>query len=186
MKGRSNKYSPLVATRRRFICRPCWAIERGQRFTITRQGRAIARLVPLDDDRRDDASRLVDKLRARSATAGPEGPPRRDAGRLRRAGPRHVLTVFDMSCKMSYMSKPESVSVRELQQNLKRVMARVEGGRTIEITRRRRPVARLEPLHPPAERPASPDLEERTTKVFAGRTIVPGGSATIIDGRGDR
>ena len=38
-----------------------------------------------------------------------------------------------------------SVSVRELQQNLRLVMARVERGETVEVTRRRRPVARLTP-----------------------------------------
>jgi prevent-host-death family protein len=37
-------------------------VERGEQFTITRHGRAIARLVPLDD-RPEDASRLVEELR---------------------------------------------------------------------------------------------------------------------------
>ena len=37
-------------------------VERGERFTITRHGRAIARLVPLDDPPQD-ASRLVEELR---------------------------------------------------------------------------------------------------------------------------
>jgi prevent-host-death family protein len=37
-------------------------VERGERFTITRHGRAIARLVPLDASPRD-ASHLVDDLR---------------------------------------------------------------------------------------------------------------------------
>ena len=36
-----------------------------------------------------------------------------------------------------------SISIRELQQNLKRTIARVERGQIIEVTRRRRPVARL-------------------------------------------
>lgn len=38
-------------------------VERGERFTITRHGRAIARLVPLDDGRKEDATRLVEELR---------------------------------------------------------------------------------------------------------------------------
>jgi prevent-host-death family protein len=37
-------------------------VEHGERFTITRHGRAIARLVPLDDPP-EDASRLVEELR---------------------------------------------------------------------------------------------------------------------------
>jgi len=86
---------------------------------------------------------------------------------------------------MSYMGKA-SVSVRELQQNLKRVMARVERGETVEVTRRRRPVARLAPVR--AHRPVSawPDLEARARAVFGGRIITPGGSDVVIEDRGDR
>jgi prevent-host-death family protein len=90
-----------------------------------------------------------------------------------------------MSYKMSYMGK-SSVTVRELQQNLKRVMARVERGEVVEVTRRRRPVARLAPLRP--GRPVSewPDLEARTRAVFGDRIIRPAGSDVVIDQRGER
>jgi prevent-host-death family protein len=37
-------------------------VEHGERFTITRHGRAIARLVPVDDPP-EDAPRLVEELR---------------------------------------------------------------------------------------------------------------------------
>jgi prevent-host-death family protein len=85
---------------------------------------------------------------------------------------------------MSYMGKA-SVSVRELQQNLKRVMARVERGETVEVTRRRRPVARLAPVR--ATRPLSawPDLEARARAVFGDRIISPSGSDLVIEDRGD-
>ena len=100
------------------------------------------------------------------------------------AVPGH-LTRPTLSYKMSYMAKA-SVSVRELQQNLKRVMARVERGETVEVTRRRRPVARLAPAK--ATRPLSdwPDLEARTRSVFGDRVIRPGGSDSVIEGRGER
>ena len=55
------------------------------------------------------------------------------------------MTKRELSYKMSYMRKA-TISIRELQQNLKRVMARVERGQVIEVTRRRRPIARLAPL----------------------------------------
>ena len=86
---------------------------------------------------------------------------------------------------MSYMAKT-SVSVRELQQNLKRVMARVERGETVEVTRRRRPVARLAPAK--TSRPLAdwPDLEARTRAVFGDRTISPGGADVVIEERGER
>ena len=78
-----------------------------------------------------------------------------------------------------------SVSVRELQQNLKRVMARVEQGEVVEVTRRDRPVARLTPVRP--SRPASdwPDLEARTRAVFGDRLVSPGGSDVVVEERGD-
>jgi prevent-host-death family protein len=83
---------------------------------------------------------------------------------------------------MSYMGV---VSIRELQQNLKKVLARVERGETVDVTRRRRLVARLAPAQPSA---ASdwPDLEARTRSVFGDRTVTPAGSTVVIDDRGDR
>jgi prevent-host-death family protein len=85
---------------------------------------------------------------------------------------------------MSNMGK--SISIRELQQNLKRVMARVERGEVVEVTRRRRPVARLSPIR--ASRPLSawPDLDQRARDVFGDRIIAPGASEILIEGRGER
>ena len=78
------------------------------------------------------------------------------------------------------------MSIRELQQNLKRVMARVERGEVVEVTRRRRPVARLAPVKPTGPIPAWPDLEARTRAVFGDRVIAPGGSDVVRETRGDR
>jgi prevent-host-death family protein len=86
---------------------------------------------------------------------------------------------------MSYMAKT-SVSVRDLQQNLKRVMARVERGEVVEVTRRRRPIARLAPLKPSGPIRGWPDLEARTRAVFGDRLVTPGGSGIVIEERGDR
>lgn len=86
---------------------------------------------------------------------------------------------------MSYMAKT-SVSVRELQQNLKRVMARVERGETVEVTRRRRPVARLAPVKSTGPTAPWPDLKARRRAVFGDRVIAPGGSDVVIEGRDDR
>jgi prevent-host-death family protein len=83
------------------------------------------------------------------------------------------------------MTQP-SVSVRELQQNLKSVMERVEGGQVIEVTRRRRPVARLVPI--PKKKPHAPwpDLDARARSVFGDRVIVPGGSTLVIEDRDEQ
>ena len=86
---------------------------------------------------------------------------------------------------MSDMAK-STVSVRELQQNLKRVMARVERGQEIEVTRRRRPVARLTPVGPSATRWPWPDLDARAKSVFGDRVIAPSALEIVIEGRGER
>jgi prevent-host-death family protein len=90
-----------------------------------------------------------------------------------------------LSYNLSYMRK-STVSVRELQQNLKRVMARVERGEIVEVTRRDRPVARLTPATSVGPVSDWPDLDARTRAVFGDRVLSPGGSDTIIDARGER
>lgn len=78
------------------------------------------------------------------------------------------------------------MSVRELQQNLKRVLARVARGETVDVTQRRRLVARLAPAEPPGLVSAWPDLEARTRSVFGERVIQPGGTAMVLEGREER
>lgn len=85
----------------------------------------------------------------------------------------------------SYMSRA-TVSIRELQQNMKRVMARVERGETVEVTRRRRPIARLAPITSTRAAEPWPDLEARTRAVFGSRIITSGGADTVVESRGDR
>jgi len=79
-----------------------------------------------------------------------------------------------------------SVSIRELQQNLKRVLARVERGQVIEVTRRRRPVARLAPMHAGDATAPWPDLDARTQAVFGARVLASPGSEAVSEGRGSR
>jgi prevent-host-death family protein len=85
-----------------------------------------------------------------------------------------------------YDMAKSTVSVRELQQNLKRVMAQVERGQVIEVTRRHRPVARLTPVRPTATPSPWPDLDARAKAVFGDRVIAPSAAELVIDGRGDR
>ena len=86
---------------------------------------------------------------------------------------------------MLYMSK-NSISIRELQQNLKRVMARVERGQVIEVTRRRRPVAQLAPVRATAPVSPWPDLDARARAVFGDRILTPGASEVLVESRGER
>lgn len=83
-----------------------------------------------------------------------------------------------------------TVTVRELQKNLKRALLRVERGEILQITRRRRTVARLMPdVAPaaPAKEPAPwPDLAARSAKIMAlSKTGRPVDAAEfLIDSRG--
>jgi len=80
--------------------------------------------------------------------------------------------------------KPRTVSMRELQQNLKKVIDRVERGETLELTRRRRVVARLVPS--PEARPVAPwpDVEARVRSIFGDRIKTPAGSTLLLRARG--
>ena len=82
--------------------------------------------------------------------------------------------------------KPVTISMRELQQNLKTVIERVERGETLALTRRRRVIARLVPVV--QIRPAAPwpDLDARARAVFGDRIITPSPSAELIEDRGER
>lgn len=86
-----------------------------------------------------------------------------------------------MSCKLHYMKQ---VTVRELQQNIRSVLQRVQAGEVIEVTRRRKAVARITPTSG-ADEPADwPDLAARTKSVFGSRKIEPAPSAQIATDRG--
>lgn len=86
-----------------------------------------------------------------------------------------------MSCIMHDM---RSVSVRELQREIKDILDRVEKGESVEITRRGRPVAQLAPAkHAPEP---WPDLTARTRGVMGRRRIIPPPSRQLSDDRGER
>jgi prevent-host-death family protein len=83
--------------------------------------------------------------------------------------------------------KPGTVSMRELQQNLKKVIARVERGETVELTRRRRVVARLVPAAEARPVPPWPDLEARARSIFGDRILSnPSPSELLIQDREER
>jgi len=90
-----------------------------------------------------------------------------------------------MSYKMLCMTKA-TISIRELQQNLKRVIARVEQGQVIEVTRHRRRVARLAPMSLQGPTSPWPDLDARTRAVFGNRLVTPSASEMVIGDRGER
>jgi len=78
------------------------------------------------------------------------------------------------------------VSVRELQQNLRKIIGRVERGEAVDVTRRRRLVARLVRPSTAAEPEPWPDLNVRARAVFGDRVIAPPPSQQIATDRGER
>jgi antitoxin (DNA-binding transcriptional repressor) of toxin-antitoxin stability system len=84
------------------------------------------------------------------------------------------------------MPDMRKVSVRELQQQLRRVLELVQRGETVEITKRHRVIARLSPTQQPRARTAWPDLEARSRKVLGDRVLSPGGMEEILTDRGAR
>lgn len=83
------------------------------------------------------------------------------------------------------MSGRDTVSVRDLQKNLKGALSRVQRGATLRVTRRRKVIARLGP--PPAAGGAKPwpDLTARGESVLGRRVLKPGAADEILSGRGD-
>jgi antitoxin (DNA-binding transcriptional repressor) of toxin-antitoxin stability system len=87
-----------------------------------------------------------------------------------------------MSGKLSGM---ETVTVRELQKNLKQALLRVQRGATLRVTRRRKVVAQLGPAQPAATARPWPDLRARAEGVLGRRVVKPGAADEILSGRGD-
>jgi len=78
-----------------------------------------------------------------------------------------------------------TVTVRELQKDLKRVLARVERGQTLQVTRRQRPVAILAPPTADVAQPW-PDLDKRARSVLGDRVVSPAPSELVATERGER
>jgi antitoxin (DNA-binding transcriptional repressor) of toxin-antitoxin stability system len=82
--------------------------------------------------------------------------------------------------------KVEVVSMRELQQQLKSVVARVERGETVGLTKRRQLVAHIVPAHRSQPVAPWPDLAKRAQGVFGNRMVRPSPSDELIADRGER
>jgi prevent-host-death family protein len=78
-----------------------------------------------------------------------------------------------------------SITIRELQKDLKRVLARVARGQTLQVTRHRRPVAVLVPPRAAVSEPW-PDLDARARSVLGERVIAPSPSEMVARERGER
>lgn len=78
-----------------------------------------------------------------------------------------------------------TVTVRELQKDLKRVLLRVERGETLQITRHQRTVANLAPAAPDKKPEPWPDLAARSLSLTGGKPLKGSpASDLVIESRG--
>jgi len=82
------------------------------------------------------------------------------------------------------MSNMKTATVREVQHNLKKVLAWVEGGEVVQVVRRAQVVARLVPPEP--ETVTSPDFVGRARRIWGEGPKGAPLSEIVSDARGDR
>jgi len=94
------------------------------------------------------------------------------------------LTFIDCA---SFLSNVKTASVREIQHHLSRVLEWVEGGEEVEVTRRKKVVARIVPAEDPEKkRPEWPDFEARWKEDFPNGCPGKPLSEIVDEGRGPR
>lgn len=80
----------------------------------------------------------------------------------------------------------KSVTIREAQHNLAKILKTVENGETVEIVRRNVPVARLSPVASPAKHPVEWKKHADRLSAIWGDKQVTGLDQTLDDLRGER
>jgi antitoxin (DNA-binding transcriptional repressor) of toxin-antitoxin stability system len=78
----------------------------------------------------------------------------------------------------------KSVSVRDLRYDFKKVERLLQTGEEIQITKRRKPIARLKAE--PADRPPVPDFLGRLQEIYGDQTFETTGADLISEGREGR
>jgi prevent-host-death family protein len=82
---------------------------------------------------------------------------------------------------LSKMFNMRTVGLRELRHDLPRILRRVDRGEEIEVTNRRRVIARLVPSHrPAASAVAMPDFSERLRRIFPRGPLPSGGVQAVL------
>lgn len=78
----------------------------------------------------------------------------------------------------------QAITIRELKHATSSVLARVEGGETIEVRRRNKPVAVLSPVDSAAPI-ALPDFKARLRSIYGKKLLLATGTDLISESRGD-
>lgn len=76
----------------------------------------------------------------------------------------------------------EQASIRDLRYDFKKVEDLLKAGVEVEITRRKRVIARLVPPKP-RKRVKMPDFQARMRKIFGDKVFTPSNAELIAEGR---
>lgn len=79
----------------------------------------------------------------------------------------------------------KTTTMRELKHHTAALVARVEAGENIELTRRGRPVARLSPVRARGKAPM-PDFAGRLAEIYGDVVLKKTGTDVVGEARGDR
>ena len=79
----------------------------------------------------------------------------------------------------------KTASIRDIRHDFARVLNWIEDGEQVEITKRRRVVARLVPVKPKAKKVEWPDFEARRKKIFPNGVKGKPISEIVDEGRGE-
>jgi len=80
----------------------------------------------------------------------------------------------------------KTATVRDVQHHLRKVLAWVEKGEEVQITRRNRTIAKIVPAETPSHRVALPAFGERARKIWGDRPTGESLTRIVLDDRKER
>ena len=84
---------------------------------------------------------------------------------------------------MSYM---HSVNIRSLKHETSAILERIGMGESVEIRRRKQPVAVLKPVKTHGSRDKRPDFRKRIEAIYGDRVLPDTATALLAEERGER
>lgn len=81
------------------------------------------------------------------------------------------------------MHHMKTASVRDLRYNFKKIERSLQAGEEIEVTKRRKVIARLVPVTEPCRKIEWPDFEGRLRKIWGDKILEPSNAELIAQDR---
>src|SRR5208282_3421378 len=99
--------------------------------------------------------------------------------------PKMAICEIDNSRDVIHFVHMKTATVRQVRNDFGRVLNWIEDGEQVEITKRKRVVARLVPVKAKAKKPLWPDLEARRKKTFPNGVKGKAISKILDEARGE-